>query len=354
MQRTWCVFITKIWKGYQTELLKRVYQIFNKVDNRYKTLNSRFQDMLKIIDKLETENSLTRRGMVNQNSLIYEQKQMIERLIQVIYEMKSQKTREENEAKQYELYIDTFYPNFSQYYRNQQFNDYLRIRGRYKINLEDYAKDDEFIDEAEVPLLEDIMRLLNCIEMKPIEILKAKQIKDENSKLKTKIFEIQNITVKSLENQIKKFQKIIDENLEEHNQNMATMRTMTETITDLRDEIEELEKQIWEMSNKACKNAQVQCRIIHSKYCLFMTYLENEKDILVEEQPLQDNENEVTISKSSPLKKFKSVVRVISTLSSSLKLGVKPDKKKEEQEMIYRKVALFDQDQSDSNIKKPK
>lgn len=254
----------------------------------------------------------------------------------------------------YEYYIEMFFPNFHKYKETPEFKDYLHLRGRYNVNLEEYYDNEEHVDPKEVPLLEDVLRLLNCIKMQPFEFAKAKKTKLENDILRTEISDLKNINIKSLENQNKQLKNLIDRYSEELKRNIESISQMTDTIVQQKEEIEKLEQQIYYINHKPLKNQHVQCRIIHSKSFFLHFDIEDGNDVITEEQhEVEVNTNTVVApTKSKALQKFKSVVRVISTLSGSLKMGVKPDKQKEQQEKIYEKVIKQDDSDVDNNQNK--
>ena len=78
----------------------------------------------------------------------------------------------------------------NKYYKNESFKDYLRIRGRYNLSLQQYYDNNQYVNLDEVPLLEDCLRLLNCIEMKPYEIIESQFIEFENDKLKSEMHDL--------------------------------------------------------------------------------------------------------------------------------------------------------------------
>ena len=78
----------------------------------------------------------------------------------------------------------------NKYYKNEHFKDYLRIRGRYNLNLEQYYDNNQYVNLDEIPVLEDWLRLLNCIDMKPYEIIEAQYTEFQNDKLKAEVYDL--------------------------------------------------------------------------------------------------------------------------------------------------------------------
>ena len=69
-----------------------------------------------------------------------------------------------------------------------------------------------------------------------------------------------------------------------------------------------------------------------------------ELNLPIDEKPLIESKSTLGVSlKPSPIKKLRSVVRVIATLKGGLKLAEKPDPIVESQELIYNKVSKYDE-----------
>ena len=106
------IFFSKLWKGYQTELLENVNTLIGFVEENYKTLNLKLQNTLEKFEMLETEHEMIVQNMVEQNKLITKQKSIIENSLQIIHNQIKSKLDEAEEIKKFDGYIEMFFPNF--------------------------------------------------------------------------------------------------------------------------------------------------------------------------------------------------------------------------------------------------
>lgn len=158
-------------------------------------------------------------------------------------------------------HISIFLPNYEEYSDKEKFVKYLEIRGGYKLDLNYYYSNDQVVNEEELPLLEDIHRLLNCLEMRSIYQVEADLVKKQNHQMRTEISDLQS-RVKTLSENL----DMCSLNITKLDENNGVLREQLQNLKEVnlkqKQEIKRLRDEIYNYLNKPVQHTEVQCNII--------------------------------------------------------------------------------------------
>ena len=160
-------------------------------ENRYKVMLNKFKEQAEKLEVLEMENEKYVNEIINQNVVIMKQSDIInatsELLTNEVKKSNDYYAKWKSSTSQFHIFMQ----NYEKYYDNQDLVENLNSRGQYNLNIESYRTLNQLIVDEEVPLIEDIQRLLNCVKMKWIPQVEVDVLTQEKADLNVKISQLQ-------------------------------------------------------------------------------------------------------------------------------------------------------------------
>ena len=198
-----------------------------------------------------------------------------------------------------------------------------------KLDISVYQNIGQLVVDEEVPLIEDIQRLLSCLRMKWIPQVEVDILNQKKLELNQKIVELQN----DLNDLYLKFNESVLHNnkIDEDNLRLRDYLTKSEAkARSLTNELNNIKKEFYDYRNRPMKSEEIQWNIItKSEVPVYDECKSPILNLVVSQEgtgEISRKWTKVSAFKTleKPLMRLKSIVKIMSITKAAPKIAVKP------------------------------